>query len=81
MPLPLKQQKQQQAQQMQFTIQQSEQEAKRLVIEAKGIAEANRIKGESVTPTLVSWEFVQGIKNQSQRPVCTHWVRRRKCAI
>jgi prohibitin 1 len=57
-----KQQKQQQAQQMQFTIQQSEQEAKRLVIEAKGIAEANRIKGESVTPTLVSWEFVQGIK-------------------
>ena len=47
---------------MQFTIQQSEQEAKRLVIEAKGIAEANRIKGESVTPTLVSWEFVQGIK-------------------
>lgn len=48
---------------MQFTIQQSEQEAKRLVIEAKGIAEANRIKGESVTPTLVSWEFVQGIKN------------------
>lgn len=57
-----KQQKQQQAQQMQFTIQQSEQEARRLVIEAKGIAEANRIKGESVTPTLVSWEFVQGIK-------------------
>lgn len=37
-------------------------EARRLVIEAKGIAEANRIKGESVTPTLVSWEFVQGIK-------------------
>lgn len=58
-----KQQKQQQAQQMQFTIQQSEQEARRLVIEARGIAEANRIKGESVTPTLVSWEFVQGIKN------------------
>jgi prohibitin 1 len=57
-----KQQKQQEAQQMQFTIQQSEQEARRLVIEAKGIAEANRIKGESVTPTLVSWEFVQGIK-------------------
>ena len=49
-----KQQKQQQAQQMQFTIQQSEKEAERLVIEAKGIAEANRIKGESVTPTLVS---------------------------
>ena len=61
--ITIKQQKQQQAQQMQFTIQQSEQEAKRLVIEAKGIAEANRIKGESVTPTLVSWEFVQGIKN------------------
>jgi prohibitin 1 len=60
--ITIKQQKQQQAQQMQFTIQQSEQEAKRLVIEAKGIAEANRIKGESVTPTLVSWEFVQGIK-------------------
>ena len=58
-----KQQKQQQAQQMQFTIQQSEKEAERLVIEAKGIAEANRIKGESVTPTLVSWEFVQAIKN------------------
>ena len=50
-----KQQKQQQAQQMQFTIQQSEQEAKRLVIEAKGIAEANRIKGESVCA--VSWSF------------------------
>lgn len=61
--ITIKQQKQQQAQQMQFTIQQSEQEARRLVIEAKGIAEANRIKGESVTPTLVSWEFVQGIKN------------------
>jgi regulator of protease activity HflC (stomatin/prohibitin superfamily) len=60
--ITIKQQKQQQAQQMQFTIQQQEQEAKRLVIEAKGIAEANRIKGESVTPTLVSWEFVQGIK-------------------
>ncbi len=60
--ITIKQQKQQQAQQMQFTIQQSEQEARRLVIEAKGIAEANRIKGESVTPTLVSWEFVQGIK-------------------
>jgi prohibitin 1 len=58
-----KQQKQQEAQQMQFAIQQSEQEARRLVIEAKGIAEANRIKGESVTMTLVSWEFVQGIKN------------------
>lgn len=58
-----KQQKQQEAQQMQFAIQQSEQEAERLVIEARGIAEANRIKGESVTPTLVSWEFVQGIKN------------------
>ncbi len=61
--ITIKQQKQQQAQQMQFTIQQSEQEARRLVIEARGIAEANRIKGESVTPTLVSWEFVQGIKN------------------
>ena len=63
MAITTKQQKQQQAQQMQFTIQQSEKEAERLVIEAKGIAEANRIKGESVTPTLVSWEFVQAIKN------------------
>lgn len=60
--ITIKQQKQQQAQQMQFTLQQQEAEAKRLVIEANGIAEANRIKGASVTPTLVSWEFVQGIK-------------------
>jgi regulator of protease activity HflC (stomatin/prohibitin superfamily) len=58
-----KQQKQQEAQQMQFTIQQSKQEAERLVIEAKGIAESNSIKGASVTETLVSWEFVQAIKN------------------
>jgi len=58
-----KQQKQQEAQQMQFTIQQSKQEAERLVIEAKGIAESNSIKGASVTDTLVSWEFVQAIKN------------------
>jgi len=48
--------------QKQFEVEKEKLEAERKIIEAKGIAEANRIKGQSITPEIINWEFVQSIK-------------------
>lgn len=48
--------------QMRFTVDKQRLEAERILIEANATAQANLIKAKSLTPELISWEFVQALK-------------------
>lgn len=48
--------------QMRFTVEKQRLEAERLIIEANATAQSNFIKSKSLTPELISWEFVQALK-------------------
>ncbi len=48
--------------QMKFTVEKQKLEAERLIIEANATAQSNIIKSKSLTPELISWEFVQALK-------------------
>lgn len=48
--------------QMRFTVDKQRLEAERIIIEANATAQANVIKAQSITPELISWEFVQALK-------------------
>ncbi len=48
--------------QMRFTVEKQKLEAERLIIEANATAQSNIIKSKSLTPELISWEFVQALK-------------------
>ncbi|HEY9207071.1 MAG TPA: prohibitin family protein [Candidatus Methanoperedens sp.] len=48
--------------QMKFTVEKQRLEAERLIIEANATAQSNFIKSKSITPELISWEFVQALK-------------------
>jgi len=55
----------QQAIRMQFIIQKEEQEAERKVIEAGGIANANKIIANSLTPAYLSWYWLDNLENHN----------------
>lgn len=48
--------------QMRFTVEKQRLEAERMIIEANATAQSNFIKSKSITPELISWEFVQALK-------------------
>ncbi|VVB96602.1 SPFH domain / Band 7 family protein [uncultured archaeon] len=48
--------------QMKFTVEKQRLEAERVIIEANATAQSNFIKSKSITPELISWEFVQALK-------------------
>ncbi|MFH1721095.1 MAG: prohibitin family protein [Candidatus Altiarchaeota archaeon] len=54
-------QAEQEAQKMEFVIQKEEKEAERKEIEAGGISTANRIIGESLTPSYLSWYWIENL--------------------
>lgn len=51
----------QDAQKMEFVIQKEQKEAERRKIEAEGIAKANQIIGESLTPSYLSWYWITNL--------------------
>lgn len=48
--------------QMRFTVDKQKLEAERLIIEANATAQSNFLKSKSLSPELISWEFVQALK-------------------
>ncbi len=60
--IQLKIKEKQAVEQMRFTVEKQRLEAERLIIEANATAQANFIKSKSLTPELISWEFVQALK-------------------
>ncbi len=60
--IQLKIKEKQAVEQMRFTVDKQRLEAERLIIEANSTAQANSLKSKSLTPELISWEFVQALK-------------------
>ena len=60
-----KKQAEQQFLRMQYILDTAEKEAERKVIEAGGIAEANKIIGKSLTEEYLSWYWLENLKNHS----------------
>lgn len=58
-------QAEQEAQKMEFVIQKEKKEADRKKIEADGIATANQIIGESLTPSYLSWYWISNLDKHS----------------
>lgn len=59
-------QSKQQAEQMQYVLQKEEQEAQRKRLEARGIADAQQIIAESLTPEYLQWRYIttlEGLTN------------------
>jgi prohibitin 2 len=54
-------QAEQEAQKMEFVIQKEQKEAERKRIEAEGIAKANEIIGQSLTPSYLSWYWITNL--------------------
>jgi regulator of protease activity HflC (stomatin/prohibitin superfamily) len=55
---------QQQAEQLNFEIDKAKKEAERKVIEAQGQRDAQRIIGESLTPSYLQYLYIQGLENR-----------------
>jgi regulator of protease activity HflC (stomatin/prohibitin superfamily) len=60
--IQLKIKEKQAVEQMRFTVEKQRLEAERMIIEANATAQSNFIKSKSITPELISWEFVQALK-------------------
>lgn len=58
----------QEAQKMKYILQKEEQEAKRKKIEAEGIAEAQRIIANSLSPQYLQWYYIQTLKELVNSP-------------
>ena len=58
----------QQAQQMEFVIQQEQQEAKRRKIEAEGIRDANKIISEGLTPEIIRYKTIEAYLELAKSP-------------
>ncbi len=56
------------AQRMKFLVEKEKLEAERKKIEAKGIAEANRIIAGSLTKEYLTWKFLENIKAYAESP-------------
>jgi len=54
----------QDSERMKFVLQKETQEAERKVIEAKGISESNAIIANSLTPSYLTWYWIQSLKEQ-----------------
>jgi prohibitin 1 len=52
----------QQAQRMEFTLQQETMEAERRRIEAQGIRDAQKLVAEGLTPTVLQWETIKALR-------------------
>jgi regulator of protease activity HflC (stomatin/prohibitin superfamily) len=58
-------QAEQDAKRMEFVLQKEQKEAERKVIEAKGIAESNKIIADSLTQNYLTWYWIQSLKDQN----------------
>ena len=61
----------QEAQQMKFVLQKERQEKERKMIEAEGIATANKIIAEGLTPSYLQWYRIQMMKELASSPNST----------
>lgn len=61
-------QAEQEAQQMEFVLQQAEQEAKRLLIEAKGLRDAQKILQDGLTKAILEWKSLEVLQELSTSP-------------
>lgn len=58
----------QEAQQMKFVLQKEQQEAERKRIEAKGIADFQKIVASGVTPSLLTWKGIEATQKLAESP-------------
>jgi prohibitin 1 len=58
----------QQAQRMEFVIQQEKQEAERRTIEAAGIRDANKIISEGLTPQIIQYKAIEAYRELAKSP-------------
>jgi regulator of protease activity HflC (stomatin/prohibitin superfamily) len=61
-------QAEQQAQRMEFVLQEEQQEAERRRIEAEGIRDANRIISEGLTPQVIKFKAIEAYRELSKSP-------------
>lgn len=66
--IELKAQAEQDAARMEFVLQKERQEAERKAIEAKGIADFQRIVSEGITPALLQWKGVEATEKFADAP-------------
>merc|ERR1712151_1490680 len=58
----------QEAEMMEFVLMKAKQEADRKTIEAKGIAEFQRIVTEGITPSLLQWKGIEATEKFTESP-------------
>jgi len=66
--IEMKAKAEQEAERMRFVLQKEKQEADRKTIEAKGIAEFQRIVTEGITPSLLQWKAIEATEKFSDSP-------------
>jgi len=66
--IEMKAQAEQEAQRMQFVLQKEEQEAERKKIEAKGIADFQKIVSDGISPQLLKWKGIEATKKLAESP-------------
>lgn len=62
------------SEQMEFTLQKETQESERKRIEARGIADAQKIIAESLTSPYLQWRFTSVMEKAAESPNSTFWV-------
>jgi len=62
------------SEQMEFTLQKETQESERKRIEARGIADAQKIIAESLTTPYLQWRFTSVMEKAAEGPSATFWV-------
>ncbi len=66
--IQLKLQAEQDAQRMEFVLQQEKKEAERKQIAAEGASAANKILSESINPNIIKWQTIEALKQLSLSP-------------
>lgn len=66
--IQLKLQAEQDAQRMEFVLQQEKNEAERKQIAAEGASAANKILSESINPNIIKWQTIEALKQLSLSP-------------
>lgn len=58
----------QDAQRMEFLLQREELEAKRKMVEAQGIRDAQKILSEGITPLIIQWQSIEAFRELAKSP-------------
>ena len=61
----------QEAEKMKYVLQKEKLESERKIVEAKGIAQANKIISESLTPEYLSWYYIKTLEKMSEKTQTT----------